>query len=89
MEYENTWMMYEDRIATASKRIEAEHSYVSLQIQSHGNDTFILVIEAGIEAVSVELKSHTIEEACKEADDFSKDYFREKARLLEEIAERI
>lgn len=89
MEYENTWMMFEDNMTTASKRIEAEHSYISLQIQSHGDNTFYLVIEAGIEAVSVELKSHTIEKACKEADEFSKDYFREKARLLEEIAERI
>ena len=47
------------------------------------------MIEAGIEAVSVELRSKTLEEALQEADEFSRDYFRDKARLFEEIADRI
>lgn len=89
MEYENTWVIFGDSGAVARKSIEAEHHYINLQIQSHGEECFILVIEAGIEAVSVELKSQTLKEALKEADGFSRDYFRDKARLFEEIADRI
>ncbi|WP_077610451.1 hypothetical protein [Clostridium sp. Marseille-P2415] len=89
MEYENTWVLFEEANGVARKTIEAEHHYISLQIQSHGEACFLLVIEAGIEAVSVELKSRTLEEALKEADGFSRDYFRDKARLFEEIADRI
>lgn len=89
MEYENTWVLYGETTTIARKTIEAEHHYISLQIQSYGEECFHLVIEAGIEAVSVELKSRTLEEAFLEADGFSRDYFRDKARLFEEIADRI
>lgn len=89
MGYENTWVLYGETNTVARKAIEAEHQYVSLQIQSHGEACFLLVIEAGIEAASVELKSRTLEEAFLEADGFSRDYFRNKARLFEEIADRI
>lgn len=89
MEYENTWVMYGETNTLARKAIEAEHQYVSLQIQSHGEECFLLVIESGIEAISVELKSKTLEDSLKEADGFSRDYFRDKARLFEEIADRI
>lgn len=89
MEYENTWVMYGEIGAIARKSIEAEHHHISMQIQSHGNETYILVIEAGIEAVSVELKSKIQKEAFLEADGFARDYFRNKARMFEEIADRI
>ncbi len=89
MEYENTWVLFGEVSAVARKTIEAEHHYISMQIQSHGEQCFLLVIEAGIEAISVELKSQTLEEALMEADGFSRDYFRDKARLFEEIADRI
>ena len=89
MEYENTWVLFGESGAVARKSIEAEHHYISLQILTHGGGAYILVIEAGIEAVSVELKSNTLEEALQEADGFSRDYFRNKARLFEEIADRI
>ncbi|MBE5973922.1 hypothetical protein [Lacrimispora xylanisolvens] len=89
MEYENTWVLYGDGAAAARKSIEAEHHYISLQMQTHGDGVYILVIEAGIEAVSVELKSGTLKEALREADEFARDYFRDKARLFEEIADRI
>ena len=39
--------------------------------------------------MSVELKSGTLKEALREADEFARDYFRDKARLFEEIADRI
>ncbi|MDW2799152.1 hypothetical protein RZO55_16385 [Clostridium boliviensis] len=89
MEYENTWVLFGDGGAVARKSIEAEHHYISLQIQTHGDGTFTLVIEAGIEAISVELRSKTLEEALQEADGFSRDYFRDKARLFDEISDRI
>lgn len=89
MENENTWILFGETKGLARKTIEAEHHFISLQIQSHGDECFLLVIEAGIEAISVELKSETLEEAMKEADGFSRDYFRDKARLFEEIADRI
>ncbi len=89
MEYENTWVLFGETGAVARKTIEAEQHFISLQIQSHGEECFLLVIEAGIEAVSVELKSRTLLDAFQEADGFSRDFFRDKARLFEEIADRI
>ncbi|MEY8353686.1 hypothetical protein AALB39_10060 [Lachnospiraceae bacterium 54-53] len=89
MEYENTWVLFGETDTVARKTIEAEHQLISLQIQPLGEGRYLLVIEAGIEAVSVELKSRTFEEACREADGFSRDFFRDKARLYEEIADRI
>lgn len=88
MEYENTWVFGETG-SIARKAIEAEHHYISLQIQSHKEGSFVLIIEAGIEAVSVELKAAVLEEAFQEADGFARDYFKDKARLFEEIADRI
>lgn len=83
------WIVYGEGNSLARKRVEAEQQKVNLLICIGEEAKFTLVIEAGIESVSVVLQSATLAEACAEADGFARGYFLEKARLLEEIAERL
>lgn len=84
-----SWVIYGEGNSLARKYVEAEIQKVNLLICIGEGGRFTLVIEAGIESVSVVLQSRDLEQACVEADDFAKGYFREKARLLEEIADRL
>lgn len=86
---DNTWVTYEDSSSAARKRVEAGHMLVTLSLHQLGEKTYNLSIEAGIESVSVTLHSTSLEDAFTEADRFAKDYFLDRAKLLEEIAERI
>lgn len=83
------WVIYGEESSLARKYVEAEQQKVNLLICIGEGNRFTFVIEAGIESVSVILQSETLEQACSEADEFAKGYFREKARLLEEIADRL
>lgn len=84
-----SWVIYGEGNSLARKYVEAEMQKVNLLICIGEGGQFTLVIEAGIESVSVVLQSRELEAACEEADGFAKGYFREKARLLEEIADRL
>ena len=70
---DNTWVTYEDSDAAARKRVEAGQILVTMSLHRLEERTYNLVIEAGIES----------------ADQFARDYFLDRARLLAEIAERI
>ena len=83
------WSVYGEGNSLVRKCVEAEAHKVNLLIYGSGDTSFTLVIEAGIESVSVILQSGSMEEACREADEFAKGYFREKAHLLNEIADRL
>lgn len=83
------WIVYGEGNSLARKYVEAENQKVNLLICIGEEEKFTLVIEAGIESVSLVLQSSTLGEACVEADEFAKGYFREKAHLLEEIADRL
>ena len=83
------WVVYGEGNSLARKYVEAEQQKVNLLICIGEEERFTLIIEAGIESVSVVLQSGTLQSACVEADGFAKGYFLEKARLLEEIAERL
>lgn len=85
---ENTWVTYNEGVKSALKTVEAEMQRVSLRV-TPTEAGYTLTLEAGIESVSVNLKSTEMSEACAEADLFAKDYYRDKARLFEEIADRI
>lgn len=85
----NTWVTYENCNVTARKRVEAGPVHVNLTLHQGKDKRFDLIIEAGIESISVTLHSETLEDAFREADEFSRDYFLDRARLLEEIAQRI
>ena len=69
--------------------MEAGQILVTMSLHRLEERTYNLVIEAGIESVSVTLHSNSLESAFSEADQFARDYFLDRARLLEEIAERI
>lgn len=86
---DNTWVTYEDSDAAARKRVEAGQILVTMSLHRLEERTYNLVIEAGIESVSVTLHSNSLGSAFSEADQFARDYFLDRARLLEEIAERI
>ena len=86
---ENTWITYENSSEAARKLVEAGQILVNLTLHRIGENAYNLMIEAGIESVSVTLHSTSLEAAFGEADQFAKDYFLERARLLEEIADRI
>lgn len=86
---ENTWVTYEDSTTAARKRVEAGQIMVTLSLHEIGERTYNLIVESGIESVSVTLHSNSLENAYVEADQFARDYFLDRARLLEEIAERI
>lgn len=83
------WIVYGEGNSLARKYVEAENQKVNLLICIGEEEKFTLVIEAGIESVSLVLQSSALAEACVEADEFAKGYFREKAHLLEEIADRL
>lgn len=83
------WIVYGEGNSLARKYVEAEQHKVNLMLCIGEGGRFTLVIEAGIESVSVVLQSISLEEACVEADGFAKGYFHEKARLFEEIADRL
>lgn len=83
------WIVYGEDNSLARKCVEAENQKINLLICIGEEDRFTLVIEAGIESVSLVLQSRTLDDACTEADEFAKGYFSEKAHLLEEIADRI
>lgn len=85
----NTWVTYENCSITARKWVEAGPVRVNLTLHQGKDDRYDLIIEAGIESISVTLHSQTLEEAFREADEFSRDYFLDRARLMEEIAQRI
>lgn len=84
-----SWVVYGKGDSLARKYVEAENQKVNLLICIGEEEKFTLVIEAGIESISLVLQSRTLSEACVEADAFAKGYFREKAHLLEEIADRL
>lgn len=84
-----SWVVYGGENSLARKYVEAENQKVNLLICIGEEDKFTLVIEAGIESVSLVLQSGTLSDACAEADEFAKGYFRDKAHLLEEIADRL
>lgn len=84
-----SWVIYGEDNSLARKYVEAEQQKVNLLICVGEGGKFTLIIEAGIESVSVILKSENLQEACAEADGFAKGYFQEKARLFEEIADRL
>ena len=85
----NNWMVYSEENTIAHKRVEAENQKINLLITADDDSAFYLAIEAGMDSISVNLKSRDMESACKEADVFAKSYFADKARLFEEIADRI
>lgn len=85
----SSWITYNEGNSCARKYVEAEHQKVSMILRQEGQEKYTLVIEAGIESISVFLKSKNQESACREADEFAQNYFRDKAKLLEEIADRI
>lgn len=84
-----SWVVYGEGNSLARKYVEAEMQKVNLLLCIGEEGRFTLVIEAGIESVSVVLQSAELEEACVEADGFAKGYFQDKARLFEEIADRL
>lgn len=84
-----SWIVYGEGNSLARKYVEAEMQKVNLLLCIGEGGRFTLVIEAGIESVSVTLKSMDLESACAEADGFAKGYFHDKARLFEEIADRL
>ncbi len=86
---DNTWVTYEDSSTAARKRVEAGNILVTLSLHQLEENTYDLIIEAGIESVSVMLHARSLEEVFAEADRFAKDYFLDRAKLLEEIVERI
>lgn len=86
---EHTWITYNGSSTTAKKWVQAGPIHVYLTLQQNQDNTYGLIIEAGIESISVSLHSKTVNEAMAEADAFAKDYFLDRAKLLEEIAERI
>ncbi|MCD8082382.1 MAG: hypothetical protein LUE86_02360 [Clostridiales bacterium] len=83
------WAIYGEDQSLARKYVEAEQQKVNLLICVGEGGAFSLIIEAGIESISVVLKGGTLEEACEEADSFARGYFRDKAKLFEEIADRL
>lgn len=85
---ENNWMIYGEGHALAYKRVEADIQKINMLITG-SEEGYSLAIEAGMDSVSVALKSKSMEEACMDADEFAKAYFLDKARLFEEIADRI
>ncbi|MDO5349772.1 MAG: hypothetical protein Q4E86_07515 [Lachnospiraceae bacterium] len=85
----NTWITYENCNVTARKCVEAGPVHVNLTLHQGNDGRYDLIIEAGIESISVALRSETLKDAFREADEFSKDYFLDRAKLLEEIAQRI
>lgn len=84
-----SWVVYGEGNSLARKYVEAENQKINLLICIGEGEKFTLVIEAGIESISLILQSSTLSDACVEADEFAKGYFREKAHLLEEIADRL
>ncbi len=86
---ENNWMVYGDGHALAYKRVEADIHRINMLITGDEGGEYWLAIEAGMDSISVALSGRTMDEACKEAEGFAKAYFRDKAKLLEEIADRI
>ena len=85
----NNWMIYSEEQVIAHKRVEADIQRIHLLITPVTENSYSLAIEAGMDSVAVNLKSDSIEQACLEADQFAKAYFRDKAKLFEEIADRI
>ncbi|MCD8123407.1 MAG: hypothetical protein LUE65_14525 [Clostridiales bacterium] len=83
------WAIYGEESSFARKYVEAEQQKVNLLVCSGEKGEFSLIIEAGIESISVVLKNSTLDAACEEADDFAREYFRDKAKLFEEIADRL
>lgn len=86
---EHSWVTYENTNAAARKRVEAGTILVNLTLNQVENKQYNLMIEAGIESVSVTLHSINLEKAMEEADGFAREYFLDRAKLLEEIAQRI
>lgn len=86
---ENNWMIYHDGHMLAYKRVEADIHRINMLITGNEEGNYFLAIEAGMDSISVTLEAGTMEEACTAADEFAKAYFRDKAKLLEEIADRI
>lgn len=84
-----SWIVYGEGNSLARKYVEAEFQKINLLLCIGEEGRFTLVIEAGIESVSVVLKSTDLKTACEEADGFAKGYFHDKAKLFEEIAERL
>lgn len=82
-------MIYQEDNVLAYKRVEADIQTINMLITGGEGASFSLAIEAGMDSVSVKLKSTSMEEACGEADEFAKAYFHDKAKLFEEIADRI
>lgn len=86
---EHSWVTYENTNAAARKRVEAGTVLVNLTLNQVENEQYNLLIEAGIESISVTLHSTGLKEAMTEADGFAREYFLDRAKLLEEIAQRI
>lgn len=85
----NSWVTYGENSSLARKILMVEQQQVNLVICIGDDGAYTLLIEAGIDSVSVVLQSRELEPACEEADEFTRAYFFDKARLFEKIANKI